>query len=152
MTYQDEEYTRLRIKWATDPLKREIADLRRRLLSAAGDDLCQLTPEEIKAYTSGTVKIPPKEQFVPSCERFWSQCAKEFGVMEDCLTLAQLIAENERLKQERDEAREAIQVKTRECQEREEAARNLFVSFCSDETNPIRRAYLSHWPWLKETT
>ena len=68
--------------------------------SAAGDDLCRLTQEEIKAYTSGAVKIPPKEEFIPSCERFHEQIASEVGVLTNCLTLAQLVAENERLRDE----------------------------------------------------
>ena len=83
-------------------------DLRRRLLSAAGDDLCRLTQEEIKAYTDGTVKIPPKKEFIASCERFHAQITQESGVMENCLTLAQLIAENERLKQENESLIENI--------------------------------------------
>ena len=39
----------------------EIERLRARLLMAAGDDLCRLTQEEIKAMSAGTVKIPPEE-------------------------------------------------------------------------------------------
>jgi hypothetical protein len=38
-----------------EALKVENADLKLRLLSAAGDDLCRLTQEEIKAYASGAV-------------------------------------------------------------------------------------------------
>ena len=72
----------------------EIERLRLRLLSAAGDDLCRLSQEEIKAYTSGKVRIPPREEFLPSCERFHAQIAGEAGILEGCLTLAQLIAEN----------------------------------------------------------
>lgn len=79
--------------------------LKTRLLSAAGDDLCRLTQDEIKAMTSGAVQIPPKEEFLASCERFHAQVAGEAGVLGSCLTLAQLIAENERLTVERDELR-----------------------------------------------
>lgn len=75
----------------------EIEQLRTRILFAAGDDLCRLTQEEIKAYTSGEVQIPPKEEFLPSCERFWNQIAGAAGVLSGCLTLAQLIAENQAL-------------------------------------------------------
>lgn len=75
-------------------------EARLRLLSAAGDDLCRLTPGEIKALSSGAVKIPPKEEFLASCERFHSQVAREAGVLGNCLTLAQLIAENEKLRAE----------------------------------------------------
>lgn len=79
-------------------LEAEVADLRLRLLSAAGDDLCRLSQDEIEKYTSGEVQIPPKEEFLPSCERFWEQAAGKAGVLNGCLTLAQLIAENEKLK------------------------------------------------------
>lgn len=79
-------------------LEVEIGNLRTRLLSAAGDDLCRLTQEEIKAYTSGAVQIPPKSEFMPSCERFHDQISGTAGVLTNCLTLAQLIAENERLR------------------------------------------------------
>lgn len=72
----------------------EIERLKTRLLSAAGDDLCRLSQEEIKAYTSGMVQIPPKEEFLSSCERFHQQITDEAGVLTNCLTLAQLIAEN----------------------------------------------------------
>jgi hypothetical protein len=81
-------------------LEEENAGLRLRLLSAAGDDLCRLSQEEIKAYTSGKVQIPPKEEFLSSCERFHAQIASEAGVLEGCLTLAQLIAENAKLEAE----------------------------------------------------
>jgi hypothetical protein len=87
-----------------DAAKAEVAKLRLRLLSAAGDDLCRLTQEEIKAYTSGEVQIPPKEEFIASCERFHQQIAAGPGVLSGCLTLAQLIAENERLKEQLVEA------------------------------------------------
>lgn len=80
-----------------DSQRREIEELRRRLLTAAGDDLCRLTQEEIKQLSSGAVPIPPREEFLASCERFHAQIANESGVNSDCLTLAQLIAENERL-------------------------------------------------------
>jgi hypothetical protein len=70
------------------------AALQARLLTAAGDDLCRLSQEEIKAMGVGAVPIPPKEEFLASCERFHSQVAGEAGVNQNCLTLAQLIAEN----------------------------------------------------------
>lgn len=79
--------------------------LKLRLLSAAGDDLCRLSQEEIKAYTSGEVQIPPREEFIASCERFHAQLAAGPGVLKDCLTLAQLIAENQKLEAERNLAR-----------------------------------------------
>lgn len=96
--------------WVDEEIKRkfreleeENAQLRLRLLSAAGDDLCRLTQEEIKAYTSGEVQIPPKEVFIASCERFHEQIAAGPGVLKGCLTLAQLVAENERLRSEAEE-------------------------------------------------
>lgn len=76
----------------------ENAALKARLLTAAGDDLCRLTQDEIKALTGGAVQIPPKEEFLASCERFHAQIAGEVGVNEQCLTLAQMIAENASLK------------------------------------------------------
>lgn len=88
----------------------ESARLRARLLTAAGDDLCRLTQEEIKAMSSGAVKIPPKDEFLASCERFHAQVAGEVGVNENCLTLAQLIAENEQLKQRCVDANYEIEV------------------------------------------
>lgn len=81
-------------------LKEKNEKLRTRLLSAAGDDLCRLTQEEIKEYTSGKVKIPPKEEFISSCEKFHAQIAGKAGVFDGCLTLAQLIAENTKLEKE----------------------------------------------------
>lgn len=74
-------------------LKAENAKLRARLLTAAGDDLCRLTQEEIKAYTSGAVQIPPEEEFIPSCLRFHQQIAGTEGVLQNCLTSAQMAAE-----------------------------------------------------------
>lgn len=80
--------------------KEERDEARLRLLSAAGDDLCRLTQEEIKAYSGGVVKIPPKGEFLASCERFHAQIAGAAGVLDKCLTLAQLIAENESLREQ----------------------------------------------------
>ncbi len=81
-------------------------EARARLLTAAGDDLCRLSQEEIKAMSAGVVPIPPKDEFLASCERFHAQVAGESGVNTNCLTLAQLIAESEKLRQ-RAEAAEA---------------------------------------------
>lgn len=69
---------------------------RQRLLTAAGDDLCRFTQDEIKALTSGAVPIPPEGEFLASCKRFHAQIASEAGVNSNCLTMAQLVAENER--------------------------------------------------------
>lgn len=95
-------------KSVADALVAEVERLKQRLLSAAGDDLCRLSQEEIKAYTSGAVKIPPIEEFLPSCARFHAQIADEAGVLDNCLTLAQLIADNERLTQENAALRELV--------------------------------------------
>jgi len=78
----------------------EAERLRLRLLTATGDDLCRLTQEEIKELSSGKVQIPPKAEFLASCERFHAQIAGDAGELSGCLTLAQLIAENERLRNE----------------------------------------------------
>lgn len=79
-----------------------VSDVRRRLLSAAGDDLCRFSPEELAELTSGRVPIPPEEEFIPSCRRFHAQVASEAGVNTSCYTLAQLVAENERQRLEID--------------------------------------------------
>jgi hypothetical protein len=86
-----------KLMYEVNRLAAENERLKARLLAAAGDDLCRLSQEEIKAFTSGEVPIPPKEEFIPSCERFWEQTAARAGVNHNCLTLAQLVAENERL-------------------------------------------------------
>ncbi len=80
-----------------DRLRAEVDRLRLRVLTAAGGDLCRLTQDEIKAYASGAVKIPPEDEFIPSCKRFHAQIAGTAGVLDNCLTLAQMIAENERV-------------------------------------------------------
>jgi hypothetical protein len=87
----------------------EVKQLRLRLLSAAGDDLCRLSQDEIKAYTSGAVQIPPIEEFLPSCQRFHEQIAAGPGVLNGCLTLAQLIAENEKLLRAKEAAEQRIE-------------------------------------------
>lgn len=89
----------LDIEFMTLPqLKEECQRLRTRLLTAAGDDLCRLTQEEIKAMSAGEVKIPPEEIFLASCKNFHGQVAGTVGVIPNCLTLAQMIAENEQLR------------------------------------------------------
>lgn len=87
---------------------RERDEARTRLLTAAGDDLCRLSQEEIKAYTSGEVPIPPKDEFLPSCEKFWEQTAARAGVNHNCLTLAQLVAECEQLRQRAEQAEQRL--------------------------------------------
>lgn len=78
-----------------EQLEDEVERLRTRLLTAAGDDLCRLSQEEIKAMTAGEVPIPPREIFLESCGQFHDQVARTAGVQPNCLTLAQLLAENE---------------------------------------------------------
>lgn len=70
--------------------------LRQRILAAAGDDLCRLSQEEIKQLTNGYVQIPPKCEFLASCERFHEQLAAG-GVNHNSLTSAQMAAEITRL-------------------------------------------------------
>lgn len=91
---QQHEYSQ-NWKKERDRLTSRIAELETRLLSAAGDDLCRLSQEEIKALGEGTVKVLPREEFLASCARFHEQVASEAGVMTNCLTLAQLVAENQ---------------------------------------------------------
>ncbi len=81
-------------------LEAENAKLRARLLTAAGDDLCRLSQEEIKAYTGGAVPIPPRCEFIASCERFHAQIAGTAGVNQNRLTSAQMAAEITRLESE----------------------------------------------------
>lgn len=76
----------------------EVARLCALVLTAAGDDLCRLSQDDIKAMKSGAVPIPPRDEFLASCGLFWDQTANENGVNAGCLTLAQLAAENERLR------------------------------------------------------
>lgn len=80
-----------------EQLEAENERLRARLLTAAGDDLCRLSQEEIKSYTNGAVPIPPRCEFIASCERFHAQIAGTAGVNQDCLTSAQMAAEITRL-------------------------------------------------------
>lgn len=96
----------------TEQVMKRVTDLEQKLLTAAGDDLCRLSQEEIKAMSLGSVPIPPKEEFLASCERFHAQVAGEAGVNSKCLTLAQLIAENERLEQELNTTRKMLGVVT----------------------------------------
>ena len=69
--------------------------------------------------TAGEVPIPPKEEFLPSCERFWEQTAARAGVNHGCMTLAQFVAENERLRAERNGFRGALERISRVCDWRE---------------------------------
>jgi hypothetical protein len=79
-------------------LQAENERLKLRIMTAAGDDLCRLTQDEINEMSLGKVKIPPKEEFIASCERFHEQMAAELGELPGCLTLAQMVAENEKLR------------------------------------------------------
>lgn len=72
--------------------------LRSAVLNAAGDDLCRFSQEEIQQMRLGMIKIPPWEEFGPSCKRFHDSMAAERGVLEGGKTIAQLEAENELLR------------------------------------------------------
>lgn len=91
-----------------DAARKEVERLKQKLLTAAGDDLCRLTQDEIRQMSLGAVKIPPKKEFLASCERFHAQVAGEAGVMEGCLTLAQLVAETEQLRKQQDTLSDAL--------------------------------------------
>ena len=117
----------------------EIERLRARVLSAAGDDLCRLTQDEIKQLTSGAVQIPPKEEFLASCERFHAQIAGEVGVLNGCLTLAQMIAENERLRTQLTSAQRQIEKLT---DERDEANAELHDVICEKKQAQAANAEL----------
>ncbi len=72
----------------------EIERLRKSVLNRQGDDLCWF---DIGA-THPHVKIPPAEEFLESCRRFHEQVAGDSGLLEGCMTIAQLEAEVERLR------------------------------------------------------
>lgn len=93
---------------------KRITDLEQKLLTAAGDDLCRLSQEEIKALNLKAVPIPPKEEFLASCERFHTQVASEAGVNHNCLTLAQLVAENEKLRKQNEDFIQRLSAKAHE--------------------------------------
>lgn len=68
-----------------DRLREEVASLRNRI----GDGLCWFTEGD---------PIPPKEEFLQSCERYHAQIATKHGVLQGGKTIAQLEADNERLR------------------------------------------------------
>lgn len=87
------------LEFTVQQLRTENAELRTRLLSAAGDDLCRLTQEEIEKYRLGKVQLPPKCVFIESCEAFHDDLAAKDGTLKKSYTLAQMIAENEKLRE-----------------------------------------------------
>lgn len=91
-----------------DDLRLENQRLRLAVCNQAGDNLCWLDDEQLGA-------IPPREEFLKSCERYHTQIAGErgeAGILAGCMTIAQLEAAllkaergNIELKRERDELR-----------------------------------------------
>ena len=70
----------------------EIRRLQRCVLNQAGDNLCWITDP---------AQIPPKAEFLKSCERYHAQIAQERGELTGCLTIAQLEEKVLRLELER---------------------------------------------------
>lgn len=52
------------------------------VLNQAGDNLCWFDP--------ASTPLPPKEEFLESCNRFWQQTSQKSGVSSGCMTIAQL--------------------------------------------------------------
>jgi hypothetical protein len=72
-------------------LRAEREELIDSVLNQSGDNLCWLTPAEIK--------IPPRDQFLESCARYHAQISGERGELTGCKTIAQLETEVYRLHQ-----------------------------------------------------
>lgn len=73
-------------------LIQENARLRAAVINQCGDNLCWL--EEGKLG-----QIPPKEEFLASCARYHEQISGDRGVVQGCMTIAQLEAELEKYRQ-----------------------------------------------------
>lgn len=68
---------------ANAELREQLAALRNSVLNQAGDDACWiLDPEH--------AQLPPKEEFLKSCERFHAQRTAQDGTLSGCMTIAQL--------------------------------------------------------------
>lgn len=65
--------------------------LRKSVLNIEGDNECWVT-------NAGAFQLPPRAEFLESCSRFHAQLASERGELVGCKTIAELEAENERLR------------------------------------------------------
>lgn len=64
-------------------LREQLAALRNSVLNQAGDDACWIPDPE-------HAQLPPKEEFLKSCERFHAQRTAQDGTLSGCMTIAQL--------------------------------------------------------------
>lgn len=64
--------------------------LRASIRNQAGDNMCRMKDLPIQ--------IPPRKEFLESCSRYQSQIAAEVGELRGCMTIAQLEAEVQRLR------------------------------------------------------
>ncbi len=71
-------------------LQTENERLRASVRNQSGDNLCWLKGDE--------AKIPPRAEFLESCARYHAQISEERGQLHGCLTIAQLEAEVQRLR------------------------------------------------------
>ncbi len=71
-------------------ISQENDHLRASICNQSGDNLCWLKGDE--------VQIPPRAEFLESCSRYHAQIAGERGELHGCLTIAQLEAEVQRLR------------------------------------------------------
>jgi hypothetical protein len=83
-------------------LTEENLRLKRAVLNQCGDNLCFLTDKEIGDIRADPGRIPPWPEFGESCRRFHAQVADAVGgvLQAGQMTIAQLEAEVERLRQE----------------------------------------------------
>lgn len=68
---------------ANAELREQLAALRNSVLNQAGDDACWIPDPE-------HAQLPPKEEFLKSCERFHAQRTAQDGTLSGCMTIAQL--------------------------------------------------------------
>lgn len=68
---------------ALETTKEQLVALRNSVLNQAGDDACWIPDPE-------HAQLPPKEEFLKSCERFHAQRTAQDGTLTGCMTIAQL--------------------------------------------------------------
>ena len=74
-----------------ETLREQNEVLRKAVRNQAGDNLCWLTGQE--------PQIPPVDEFLESCRRYHQQISESRGVLNGCMTIAQLESELERLRE-----------------------------------------------------
>jgi len=70
----------------------ELERLRKANANIAGDSRCWLADAQ--------APLPPKEEFLESCKRFYDQTTARDGVLTGCRTISQLEEENQQLREE----------------------------------------------------